>query len=654
MEKASMISESPFADFRTECKEILEEALKKRFPEVEKPVLTLEKPPNIEFGQLASSLCFELAKKIGVKPVELAECLIEAMDKTRFSLVDHVSQAGGGYINFHVNFAKLSSLTIESARQFDADYGFVKAERPLKIIVEHTSVNPLHPIHIGQARNPMLGDAIARILKARGHAVFRHYYIDDVGRQSAVIAYGYKKLGKPKPEGKPDHFIGKIYTITSCIIEINRLKRELERAKAVSAVDEIAKINRELDDWMSVAVELKEKFPELFEKLLDRIGEDKDPESEVATLNQAYEVGEKWAKELVREVSELCLQGFKETLSRADVSYDSWDWESDFVWSNRVSEVLQRLKATPYVYRVGAVLEFNAEKVVRDFNLKKKLGLREDYEVPPLTLVRADGTTLYTTRDMAYTLWKFERAEKCINVIGMEQSLAQLQLKIALYALGYGKQADNLVHFAYNLVSLPGYRMASRRGRYITFDEVMDEAVERAYAEVSKRSPQLSEVEKREIANSVGIGAVRYALASVDPSKPVVFTWDKVLNFERNSAPYLQYTHARACSILRKAAKKPENPSYDLLKEKIEREIVLDLASFPETFAEAVDLLKPSMIADFANALADKFNTFYNALPVIKAEPQGLSDARLALVDAIRIVLRNALNLIGITALERM
>ncbi|MEM3783874.1 MAG: arginine--tRNA ligase, partial [Candidatus Bathyarchaeia archaeon] len=307
-----------------------------------------------------------------------------------------------------------------------------------------------------------------------------------------------------------------------------------------------------------------------------------------------------------------------------------------------------------YVYRTGAVLEFNAEKVAQDFDLKAKLGLREDYEIPSLTLVRADGTTLYTTRDIAYTLWKFEKAEKCINVIGMEQSLAQLQLKIALYALGYGKQADNLVHFAYNLVSLPGYKMASRRGRYITFDEVMDEAVERAYAEVSKRSPQLSEVEKREIANSVGIGAVRYALASVDPSKPVVFTWDKVLNFERNSAPYLQYTHARACSILRKAAKKPENPSYDLLKEKIEREIVLDLASFPETFAEAVDLLKPSMIADFANALADKFNTFYNALPVIKAEPQGLSDARLALVDAIRIVLRNALNLIGITALERM
>jgi len=654
LEEALTVSENPFAKFRLECENVLGDVLKKLFPEIKIDRLTLERPPSLEFGQLASSLCFELAKHVGEKPLVLAKRLVKAMDKSRFSLIERVVPAGGGYINFHVDFAKFSSLTIELTRQLDAEYGFVKTEQPLKIIVEHTSVNPLHPLHIGEARNTMLGDALARMFKSKGHTVFRHYYIDDVGRQTAVIAYGYKKLGKPKPEAKPDHFIGKIYTITSCLVEINRLKKELERAKTVSATEEITKINRELDDWMSVAVELKERFPQLFEELLARIGEDEDPENEVNKLNQAYEAGDKEAKRLIRKVSELCLQGFRETLGRAEVFYDSWDWESDFVWSNKVAEVLQGLKTTPYVFTLGGVLEFNAEKVVQELNLRKKLGLREDYEVSPLTLVRADGTTLYTTRDIAYTLWKFERAEKFINVIGMEQSLAQLQLKIALHALGYGLYADNLVHFAYNLVSLPGYKMASRMGRYITFDEVMDEAVERAYEEVSKRSPQLSEEEKQKIANFVGIGAVRYALVEVDPSKPVVFTWDRVLNFEKNSAPYIQYTHARACSILRKAERKPENPAYKLLKEKIENEIVLDLASFPDIFSEATEFLKPNMIADFANALSDKFNTFYNALPVIKAEPQELSDARLALVDAVMIVLRNALNLIGIVAPERM
>jgi arginyl-tRNA synthetase len=649
-----MISENPFAEFRKECETTLAHALKKTLPEIKVENLPLDKPPNSEFGQLASSLCFELAKKLNQKAIVLAEHLVKAMSESGFSLIEKVSPAGGGYINFHADFAKFSALTLASVRQLNFEYGFVKIETPLKIIVEHTSVNPLHPIHIGQARNPMLGDALARILKYRGHTVFRHYYIDDVGRQSSVVAYGYARLGRPQPDEKADHFVGKIYTITSCLVEINRLKRALELAKAVSSLDEVAKINKEIDEWMSIAAELEEKFPALFEKLLAKIGEDENPEVEINRLNRAYEDGDPKATKLIREVSELCLQGFRETQERVEIFYDSWDWESSFVWSTQVAEVLQRLKMSPFVYTEGGVLEFDAEKVARVLNLKAKLGLREDYEIPPLTLVRADDTTLYTTRDVAYTLWKFDRAERVINVIGMEQSLAQLQLKIALYALGYGKYADNFVHFAYNLVTLPGYKMSSRRGHYITLDEVLDEAIERAYEEVSKRSPHLAEEEKRKIANFVGVGAVRYALVDVDASKPVVFTWDRVLNFETNSAPYVQYTHARACSILRKAAREPEKPAFELLKEKLERELVLSLASFPDTFIEATEFLKPNLIADFTNALADKFNTFYNALPVIKAEPRELSDARIALTDAMRIVLHNALNLIGVVAPERM
>jgi arginyl-tRNA synthetase len=182
----------------------------------------------------------------------------------------------------------------------------------------------------------------------------------------------------------------------------------------------------------------------------------------------------------------------------------------------------------------------------------------------------------------------------------------------------------------------------------------MDEAVKRAYEEVSKRSPQLSDKEKQEIANFVGLGAVRYALVEVDISKPVVFTWDRVLNFEKNSAPYIQYTHARACSILKKAAERTGESAFELLNENLEHEIILALASFPDTFLEAAEYLKPNLIADYANSLADKFNTFYNAFPVIRAEPQGLSNARLALTDAVRIALRNALDLIGILAPERM
>ena len=158
----------------------------------------------------------------------------------------------------------------------------------------------------------------------------------------------------------------------------------------------------------------------------------------------------------------------------------------------------------------------------------------------------------------------------------------------------------------------------------------------------------LSEEEKRKIANFVGLGAVRYALVDVDSSKPVVFTWERVLNFETNSAPYVAI-HPRK-SLQHPAQSRARNqrtPGYELLVEKLERELGVNLAGFPDAFVEATEYLKPNMIADYANALADKFNTFYNALPVLKADSDRLIDARLTLTQAIEIVMHNALTLIG-------
>jgi len=649
-----MITQNPFELFKKECQTALATAIAKALPDIKPPAIILKKTPNIDYGQLATSLCFELAKKLNQNPLDLVQPIVAAIDKKAFSLIDKVEPAGAGYINFHVNFPKFSALTLESIKQLGEDYGFVKTDKPQKIIVEHTSVNPLHPIHIGQARNPMLGDVLARLLQRRGNTVSRHYYIDDVGRQSSVVAYGYDQMGRPKPTEKPDLFVGKIYTVTACIVEINRLKVAKEKFIALHNVDDLVRANKELDEWVSIASELKEKYPLLFDELLAKIAKNQNPEEDINRLNCAYENNQPEAKELVREVSDLCLDGFRQTMSRVGISYDSWDWESDFVWTPQVSEVMTRLKTTPFIFNTKGVLQFNADKVAQVLNLKNKLGLSEHNEIPPLTLMRADGTTLYTTRDIAYTIWKFRCATRVINVIGMEQSLAQLQLKLALYAMGHGEQADNLLHFAYNLVTLPGYKMSSRRGHYITFDQVLDEAVSRAYEEVSKRSPLLTEEEKRKIAEFVGLGAVRYALVDVDPGKPVMFTWERVLNFETNSAPYVQYTHARACSIMRKAGRQPDNPDYTLLTERLERELILNLAGFADMFIEAAEYLKPNMLADYINTLADRFNTFYNAHPVLKADSPGLVDARLTLTKAIQTVIQNTLNLIGVTAPEKM
>jgi arginyl-tRNA synthetase len=585
--------------------------------------------------------------------LELAERVVEAVDFTGYPIVVGVKAAGSGYVNFYADLSKLAKSTLESVMALGQEYGFAKLEKPLKVIVEHTSVNPVHPIHIGTARNSVLGDALARILKAWGHAVSRHYYVDDVGRQAAVIAYGYEKLGEPEPEGKPDDFIGRIYAITSCIVEIQKLKKEIE--KSVSPSDEATKLMRELHDCTSTAAELESANPKLFAKLLEKIGKDKNPEAQISELNLQYERGERESvKKLIRKVSEFCLEGFRQSLGRLGISYDSWDWESDFVWNGDVGRVLTRLGETPYVFHVGDVIEFDANKVVDDLGLRQLFGLSEDYEVPSLTLVRTDGTTLYTTRDVPYNLWKFRRADEVINVVGVEQRLAQLHLRIAMAALGHVDLVRRLRHFAYNLVSLPGVKMSGRAGRFITLDETMGEAVKRAYDEVVERSPLLSDDEKRRISEVVGVGAIKYALLQVDPSKPVVFTWDRVLDFEKNSAPYIQYSYARAGSILRKARRKPKKMDYALLKAPIERELILMLSKFPDVFLDSAVNLRPNQIADYCNSLADRFNSFYGALPVIKAEPRGLSDARLVLVGAVRVVLRNALGLLGIVAPERM
>jgi len=182
----------------------------------------------------------------------------------------------------------------------------------------------------------------------------------------------------------------------------------------------------------------------------------------------------------------------------------------------------------------------------------------------------------------------------------------------------------------------------------------MDSAAERAYTEVTQRSPHLSDEEKRQISKFVGKGAVKYALIMVDPTKPVVFTWDRVLDFEKNSAPYIQYSHARACSILRKASRDPKNVDHSLLTDPIELDIILTLARFPQIFLDSAENLRPNAIADYVNMLADKFNKFYTKMPVIKAESVAISDARLALVNSTRIVFRNALKLLGIEAPDRM
>jgi len=648
------VEANPFGLFKNECISLVEDALFKLG--IKGVKVNVEFPPPAIRAELAFP-CFSIARVVKENPRRLAELIVEKIDASRLKFIEKIEVAGGGYVNFYVNYPALAYETFKSAECLDETYGHLKIEKPLKIIVEHTSANPIHPLHIGAARNAVLGDTLARLLRARGHDVKVHFYINDVGLQVAIAAYGYDKIGRIKPDCKSDHFIGLIYAMTNCIVEIYDLKKKLKQLDEIGVVGEKrVRIMNELSEWISIAKELRDRNPELFDSLLGKISLDEDPKKSITQLDLRYELGEKYAVELFRGLCLLCIDGFKETFEKANIHVESWDWESDIVWSSRVKSIIDALKKTLFTYYDGGALIFDAEKAAVALNLKKVLGISEAYEVPRLTLVRSDGRTLYPTRDIAYTLWQFEHsnANKVIHVIGVDQTLPQLQLRIALATLGKINYALNMIHFAYELVHLPGFKMSSRRGRYVEFDRIIDEAVERAGEEVRKRSPQLDDETVKGISRMVGIGAVRYALLSVTPSRKMTFTWERVLNFEQNSAPFIQYAHARACNILMKTDCLPEKYDAKLLDHKLEKELILKISRFPEIVAEAADNLRPEILTEYVNSLALTFNSFYDALPVLKAKPMELRNARLHLVNAVRITLRNALNLMGINAPSRM
>jgi arginyl-tRNA synthetase len=291
--------------------------------------------------------------------------------------------------------------------------------------------------------------------------------------------------------------------------------------------------------------------------------------------------------------------------------------------------------------------------IVEEYSLRGKYNLAPNYEVPPLTLIRSDGSTLYPTRDIAYTLFKFIDSERVINVIASEQSLPQLQIRLALYAMGEKDISERLIHYAYGLVELPGMKMSKRRARFIALDDVIEQARMKVQETIASRGGQLSQEEARTIGRSIALGAIKFALLNISNTKNLTFTWDRVLSLERNSAPFINYAYTRAGSILRKLGREPTNYNLSALSHPLEKYLIFKIAQMPLVFCEAADQLKPEELANYTNVLAEKFHEYYEKVDVIHAEEQ-VRNARALLVKSIQVVLRNSMKLLGIKLTERM
>jgi arginyl-tRNA synthetase len=554
-------------------------------------------------------------------------------------------EEAGGYVNFRLDYAKAGPDILSSAIGTAESYGFEKIETPNRVSVEHTS----GPVTMATARNSILGDALARLCTARGHSVIRRFYVDDVGRQVSILAYGYDLLRRPTPVGKADHWFGRLYACTNCAVQIETTKRKLKQPELY----EKDELQRDLGEWVTVAAELETLDKDMFDSVVSAVQARPDPEAEIQALGRHYEGNEKQTVELLRTVVLQCLEGIKSSLLNVDIAFDKWDWESQLVWDGLVKNALNRLGQLPFTSHEGAALKLDVNAIVEAYDLRSQFGLSPHYEVPSLTLVRSDGTTLYSTRDVAYSLVKFQDSDKVVNVIASEQSLPQLQIRLALFALGEKQAALNMLHYAYGLVELPGMKMSKRRAHFITLDEVVQQAKTKVDQTLADRKEQFGPEESQRIVTNLAHGAIKFAMLSVNNTKNLTFTWDRVLSLERNSAPFINYAYTRAGSILRKLGKTPVHPDCSKLAHPLEHLLLFKVGQLPDVFCEAADQLKPEELASYANTVAEKFHEYYEKVDVIHADEE-VKNARAALVAAVQTVLRNSMDLLGIKLSERM
>jgi|BEDMetMinimDraft_2_1075160.scaffolds.fasta_scaffold01780_6 arginyl-tRNA synthetase len=593
-------------------------------------------PPRDELGDLSIPLPSILKGNIKEKSNVLSNYKGDLIEAT---------EVIGIYLNARLN---VKNLFIRLFSNLDENYGFEKTDKPKRIIVEHTSANPIHPLHVGHLRNAILGDAIARILKARGNEVNVRFYVNDTGRQVAVLIYGLKLLGFPQPDPqiKKDLWLGIIYAMTNVIVEIRKLRDEL---KNVSESEYREKI-KTLDELVAIASELRSKNETLFDKLADAINSQENPDLEINKIIKEYEEGKGELRNIIRSYINYALEGFKETLSKLNITFDNFDFESDLLWNGMANKILEALLKSPARITYKGVAALDLENSLNS-ETRAKLRIPQGLEIPPLVLMRSDGTTLYTVRDVAYTIYKFNQfnADLVINVIAEEQYIPQIQLRGALHLIGYTKFAENLIHYSYGMVNIQGFRMSGRLGRIVTIDEIYEKLIDIIKAKLREKSGLI------ENAYDIANAALRYVILSVSANKPLSFDLKRIVDFEQNSGPYLQYTYARAYNILAKSTdilSIDKVDFNDLISEK--RRILILIAKFPEVFKNAADNLRLEDLVSYLRELSDTFNSWYDKERVLQEQNVGKRILRLYLVKGVATVLKNGLNVLGIRSLNRM
>ena len=500
-----------------------------------------------------------------------------------------------GYLNVYFSTSDFALRVIDTILTEKETYGRSLA-RHEQVMVEFSQPNTHKAFHVGHLRSAILGDVVSRLLDAAGYDVIRANYPGDIGLHVMKWLWNYMNYHQGE---KPAE-----------------------------------QITRWMGDLYKEAVDRLEKEPEL--------------EAEVRELYTRWDRRDEEVVALWKETREWSLEGFRQIYGMLDIPFDIYYFPSEVEKAGQVvvEELIRKGIATDERDTGGAV-------VVKLDELLGSSG--EKYRV--FVILRSDSTALYATEDLALAIKKFSDypdLKRSLYVVDVRQSLHFTQLFKTLELAGF-PWAAQCQHIPYELVSLPGnVVMASREGTVVLLEDLVKEATSRARVIVNEKNPSLSEEEKVSISKAIALGAIKYPMLSRENTKVVTFDWEAALDFNGQAAPFIQYAHVRACSILAKA-----ESSFEPLKiteyEFSEPEIALiDLLSrFPDIVKIAAEQFKPLDLTNYAYDLAKCFHDFYMKCRVLQAEAP-TRDLRLQMVLAARQTLSNCLGLMGITAPEAM
>jgi len=556
----------------------------------------VEFPEEEAHGDYASSIAFQLARVFKKKPLDIANMIRKEIEGSeKGKIFEKVEIAPPGFINFFLSKEYLIKELRRVLREKEK-YGRGR-EKKKTIVIDYSAPNIAKPFGLGHLRSTIIGQALYNIYKFLGWKCIGDNHLGDWGTQYGKLIC---QIERKKLRGR------------------GRKKKKAEVLKNLT-IEELERLYVEFHREAEANPKLEDEARKWFKRL---------------------EKGDKEAREIWRICKEISLREFERIYKLLGVRFDYCLGES--FYKNKTKEVIEE------AIKKGVALRSEGALIIKF----SKEGL------PPVVILKSDGTTTYFTRDLAtikYRLRKW-KPDLIVYEVGADQTLYFKQLFQAVEQLGWAKK-ERFFHVAHGLIRWPHGKFSTRRGETIHLEEVLKEAVRRAkkIIESSETGRGLSEKEKEKVAKLVGIGAIKYNDLSQHYSKDIIFDWNKVLNLKGNSGPYLQYTITRCQSVLRKVGKvnfKGKIPSQDFNKEELE--ILRQIPKFPEIIKESAQRFSPNLICNYIFELAKAFNLFYDLHPIIKAEKKEKKIFRVQLTFAVGQILKNALSLLGIASPERM